>query len=141
MVSVLRAVESDLNIRPGAVTLLLQLMGGNIVRAIILSIFPATKKHVSSPADKLTRSNLVTVLTRSNLVTLIIHTTTMNEKLGEMGKSEKILGYWSKLGKIGENQGEIGENGDKKKNGKSHLFFDAFGFFFNFREYPYKSIS
>ena len=52
VVSVLRVVEADLSIRPGAVTLLLQLMGGNTVRAIILSIFPATRKHVSSPADK-----------------------------------------------------------------------------------------
>ena len=47
MVSVLRAVEEDLNIRPGAVTLLLQLMGGNIVRAYLIGIFPATTTNVS----------------------------------------------------------------------------------------------
>ena len=47
VVSVLRAVEADLNIRPGAVTLLLQLMGGNIVRGDLIGILPATRKHVS----------------------------------------------------------------------------------------------
>ena len=47
VVSVLRAVEADLNIRLGAVTLLLQLMGGNIVRGDLIGIFPATRKNVS----------------------------------------------------------------------------------------------
>ena len=42
VVSVLGAVEEENSISPGAVTLLLQLMGGNTAGGNILSIFPAT---------------------------------------------------------------------------------------------------
>ena len=47
VVSVLGPVEEDLSISPGAVTLLLQQMGGNIARGNILSLSPAIRTNVS----------------------------------------------------------------------------------------------
>ena len=46
MVSALKPVEEDLSISPGAVTLLLQKMGGTIARGNILSSSPATTNNV-----------------------------------------------------------------------------------------------
>ena len=47
VVSAPRPVEEDLSISPGAVTLLLQQMGGNIAKGIILSTVPAITNSVS----------------------------------------------------------------------------------------------
>ena len=47
VVSALNPVEEDLSISPGAVTLLLQQMGGNIARGNILSLSPAIRTNVS----------------------------------------------------------------------------------------------
>ena len=47
LVSAPRHVEEDLSISPGAVTLLLQQMGGNIARGNILGTVPATTNSVS----------------------------------------------------------------------------------------------
>ena len=47
VVSALKPVEEDLSISPGAVTLLLQQMGGNIARGNILSLSPAIRTNVS----------------------------------------------------------------------------------------------
>ena len=48
VVSVLGVVEEENSISPGAVTLLLQLKGGNTAGANILSIFLATLRHALS---------------------------------------------------------------------------------------------
>ena len=48
MVSVLGAVEEENNISPGAVTLLLQLMGGNTAGGNILSTKSVTLGHALS---------------------------------------------------------------------------------------------
>ena len=47
VVSAPRPVEEDLSISPGAVTLLLQQMGGNIARGDIRSLSPAIRTNVS----------------------------------------------------------------------------------------------
>ena len=47
VVSVLRPVEEEPNISPGAATLLLRPMVGDIARGNLLGIFPATRKNVS----------------------------------------------------------------------------------------------
>ena len=46
VVSAPRPVEEDLSISPGAVTLLLQQMGGTIAEGNILSTSPATTNNV-----------------------------------------------------------------------------------------------
>ena len=59
VVSVLGVVEEENNISPGAVTLLLQLMGGNTAGGNILSTKSATLRHAVCQVDILYHNRLL----------------------------------------------------------------------------------